>query len=94
MKLNPRYRLLTSNCQDLVENLVLLLCNGKIISQAKLNEEVSLVSSKIALDLMVARLKSKLDIGGEHEDSEGVTEDLDIIKGLWHKVHKQKDQNN
>jgi hypothetical protein len=95
MALNPRYHLLTSNCQDLVENLVKQLCNGKLISQAKLSEELSLASPKMALDLMVARLRSRMDDVGEHEDvdkvkdnNDAVKEDVDIIKALWHKVHK------
>ncbi|KAI1212483.1 uncharacterized protein F4807DRAFT_416325 [Annulohypoxylon truncatum] len=87
MALHPRYNLLTSNCQDLAESLVRQLCNGKVISQAKLNEELSLVSPRLALDLMVARLRSKVEISKEHENSETVKKDMDIIKGLLHKVH-------
>ncbi|KAI1457700.1 hypothetical protein F4805DRAFT_427881 [Annulohypoxylon moriforme] len=87
MALHPRYNLLTSNCQDLAESLVKQLCDGKVISQAKLSEELSLASPKLALDLMVARLRSKVEISKEHENSETVKEDMDIIKGLLHKVH-------
>lgn len=87
MALHPRYNLLTSNCQDLAESLVKQLCDGKVISQAKLSEELSLASPKLALDLMVARLRSKVEISKEHENSETVQEDMDIIKGLLHRVH-------
>jgi hypothetical protein len=88
MSSNPRYHLLDNNCQHLVEVLVKELCDGAHVSQAKLSEELSLVSPKIALDLMVARLRSKIDVKKEHEESEGVKEDVDLIKGLWHKVHR------
>ncbi|KAI2472032.1 hypothetical protein F4781DRAFT_385040 [Annulohypoxylon bovei var. microspora] len=87
MALHPRYNLLTSNCQDLAESLVRQLCDGKVISQAKLKEELSLVSPKLALDLMVARLRSKVETSEEHEENETVEEDMNIIEGLWHKVH-------
>lgn len=90
MVLHPRYNLLTDNCQDMAESLVKSLCNGKIISQAKLREELSLASPKIALDLMVARLKSKIEILDEREDSDTVKEDVDIIKDLWHRVHHKE----
>ncbi|KAI1484154.1 hypothetical protein F4774DRAFT_364953 [Daldinia eschscholtzii] len=88
MLLHPRYNLLTSNCQDMAENLVRQLCDGRIISQAKLSEELSLVSPKIALDLMIARLRSKIEVLDEHEDSDSVKVDMDTIKALWHKVHR------
>ncbi|KAI8959122.1 hypothetical protein F5Y11DRAFT_359452 [Daldinia sp. FL1419] len=88
MQLHPRYNLLTSNCQDMAESLVRQLCNGRIISQAKLSEELSLVSPKIALDLMIARLRSKIEVSNEHEDSDTVKADMDTIKGLWQKVHR------
>ncbi|KAF3064401.1 hypothetical protein GL218_01587 [Daldinia childiae] len=88
MSVHPRYNLLTSNCQDMAESLVRELCDGKIISQAKLSEELSLVSPKIALDLMVARLRSKIEVLDEHEDSDTVKADMDTIKGLWHKVNR------
>ncbi|KAI5863137.1 hypothetical protein GGS23DRAFT_568454 [Durotheca rogersii] len=87
MELNPRYHLLTNNCQNMVESMVRQVCDGKIISQTKLNEELALASPKIALDLMVARLRSKIEKFEEHEESDGVKEDVDIIKGLWHKIH-------
>ena len=83
MTLNPRYHLLSSNCQHLVETLVKDLCDGKVISQAKLNEELALASPKIARDLLVARLRSKVDVAGEREDSETVQEDVRSIKQLW-----------
>ncbi|KAI0179992.1 hypothetical protein GGR52DRAFT_578459 [Hypoxylon sp. FL1284] len=88
MALHPRYNLVSSNCQDLVESLVKQVCNGKVISQAKLSEELSLASPKIALDLMVARLRSKMETLGEHEESDSVKDDVDMIKTLWHKVHQ------
>ncbi|KAF4983959.1 hypothetical protein FZEAL_751 [Fusarium zealandicum] len=83
MSLNPRYRLLSNNCQHLVETLVRELCNGKMISQAKLEEELSLASPKIARDLIASRLRSKLDVGGESEDSPAVKEYLDAFKQNW-----------
>ncbi|KAI1808396.1 hypothetical protein F4811DRAFT_500703 [Daldinia bambusicola] len=86
--LHPRYNLLTSNCQDMAESLVRELCNGRIISQAKLSEELSLVSPKIALDLMIARLKSRIEVMDEHEDSDTVKVDMDAIKALWRKAHR------
>ena len=82
MALNPRYRLLSSNCQHLVETLVKDLCNGKVISQAKLDEELALASPKIVRDLVVARLRSKVEVAGEKEDSESVQGDVDLIKKL------------
>ncbi|KAF5024628.1 hypothetical protein F66182_3392 [Fusarium sp. NRRL 66182] len=80
---NPRYRLLSNNCQHLVETLVKELCNGKVISQAKLEEELALASPKIARDLVIARMRSKMDAGGESEDSPMVKECLDAIKKHW-----------
>ncbi|WZH47658.1 uncharacterized protein QYS62_008814 [Fusarium acuminatum] len=81
--LNPRYRLLSNNCQHLVDSLVKELCNGKVISQAKLDEELSLVSPKLARDLIVGRIRSKMDVGGESEDSPSIKEHLDAIKSHW-----------
>ncbi|KAM5360203.1 hypothetical protein ACJZ2D_013913 [Fusarium nematophilum] len=83
MALNPRYHLLSSNCQHLVETLVKELCNGKVISQAKLDEELALASPKIARDLIVARIRSKMDAGGESEDSPSVKEYLEGLKRHW-----------
>ncbi|KAJ4181066.1 PPPDE domain-containing protein [Fusarium falciforme] len=83
MELNPRYHLLSNNCQHLVDTLVKELCNGKVISQAKLDEELSLASPKIARDLMIARLRSKMDVGGESEDSPSVKEYLGALKKHW-----------
>ena len=80
MALHPRYNLLSNNCQHLVDSLVKELCNGKVISQAKLDVELSLASPKIARDLLVARIRSKLDVEGEREDSESVKEDVDMIQ--------------
>ncbi|KAI1417597.1 hypothetical protein F5Y13DRAFT_151377 [Hypoxylon sp. FL1857] len=88
MSLHPHYHLLTSNCQDLAESLVRQLCDGKIISQAKLSEELSLASPKIALNLMVARLRSKIEVLEEHEESDTVQQDMEVIKGLWHRVRR------
>ncbi|XXH05068.1 hypothetical protein Hte_011492 [Hypoxylon texense] len=88
MTLHPRYNLLSSNCQDLVESLVKQVCEGRMISQAKLSEELALASPKIALDLMVARLRSKIEVLDEHEDSDTVKDDVDLIKVLWHRVHQ------
>lgn len=81
--LNPRYRLLSNNCQHLVDSLVKELCNGKVISQAKLDEELSLVSPKLARDLIVGRIRSKMDVGGESEDSPSIKEHLETIKSHW-----------
>ncbi|KAK7413949.1 hypothetical protein QQX98_007132 [Neonectria punicea] len=91
MALHPRYRLLSNNCQHLVETLVKALCNGKVISQAKLEEELALASPKIARDLIVARFKSKMEgedenngkEGKEEKESATVKEFLDAIKKGW-----------
>ncbi|KAL3602905.1 hypothetical protein FPOAC2_07221 [Fusarium poae] len=80
---NPRYSLLSNNCQHLVDSLVKELCNGKVISQAKLDEELSLASPKIARDLLVGRIRSKMDAGGESEDSPSIKEHLEAIKSTW-----------
>ncbi|KAK9413299.1 putative PPPDE domain-containing protein [Seiridium unicorne] len=95
MTSHPRYSLLNSNCQDMVETLVKQLCNGKIISQAKLREELSLASPRIALDLMVARFKSRIDSFGDHEDAEKIKDqdvevqkDVDVIGTLWRRIHR------
>jgi hypothetical protein len=80
---NKRYNLLSNNCQHLTENLIKELCNGRMISQAKLEEEIRLVSPKIARDLMVARLRSKMEKGEQTEDSESVQHDVLTIKELW-----------
>ncbi|KAK6063863.1 hypothetical protein SCUP234_13238 [Seiridium cupressi] len=95
MTSHPRYNLLNSNCQDMVETLVKQLCNGKVISQAKLREELSLASPRIALDLMVARFKSRIDSFGDHEDAEKIKDqdvevqkDVDVIGTLWRRIHR------
>ncbi|KAF4340759.1 hypothetical protein FBEOM_5320 [Fusarium beomiforme] len=80
--LNPRYKLLSNNCQHLVDSLVKELCNGKVISQAKLDEELSLASPKIARDLIIGRIRSKMDVGGESEDSPSIKEHLEAIKKI------------
>lgn len=82
MTSNPRYHLLENNCQHLVEALVSELCNGAHVEQEKLSEELKHVSPKIAMDLMVARLRSRVDDKNEHEDSAEVKEDVDVLKGL------------
>lgn len=93
LALHPRYNLISSNCQDMVEILVRQLCDGRMISQAKLKEELSLISPKIALDLMVAKFKSRMDAHGDQEDAEKVKEeddvvkeDVDIIRTLWNRL--------
>lgn len=83
---NKRYNLLSNNCQHLTENLVRELCNGKMISQAKLEEEIRLISPKIARDLAMARLKSKLEKEDQKEDSESVQHDVFTIKELWGRI--------
>ncbi|KAH6658065.1 hypothetical protein BKA67DRAFT_557072 [Truncatella angustata] len=95
LTLHPRYKLLDDNCQDMVEVLVKHLCDGKVISQAKLREELSLASPKIALDLMMAKFRSRMDTFDDHEDSEKVknenaevNEDVNIINSLWQKIHR------
>ncbi|ROW09616.1 hypothetical protein VMCG_02384 [Cytospora schulzeri] len=55
---HPRYNLFSNNCQHLAEELVRELCNGKIISQANLGEEVKLLSTKIS---SVMLMKMHLD---------------------------------
>lgn len=82
MSSNPRYHLLENNCQHLVEALVAELCNGAHVEQAKLSEELKEVSPKIAMDLMAARLRSRIDDKKEHEDSENVKEDVAVLKSL------------
>ncbi|KZM25229.1 uncharacterized protein EKO05_0007386 [Ascochyta rabiei] len=83
---NKRYSLLSNNCQHLTENLIKELCNGRMISQAKLEEEIRLVSPKIARDLMVAKLRSKLEREDQKEDSESVQSDVFTIKELWGRI--------
>lgn len=83
---NKRYNLLSNNCQHLTENLIRELCNGKMINQAKLEEEIRLISPKIARDLMVSRLRSKLEKEDQKEDSESVQHDVFTIKELWGRI--------
>ncbi|KAJ4983601.1 hypothetical protein SVAN01_10920 [Stagonosporopsis vannaccii] len=83
---NKRYNLLSNNCQHLTENLIKELCNGKMISQAKLEEEIRLLSPKIARDLMVTRLRSKLEKEDQKEDSESVQNDVFTMKELWGRI--------
>lgn len=53
-----------------------------VISQAKLDEELSLISPKIARDLLVGKIRSKMDTGGETEDSASIKEHLAAFKRL------------
>ncbi|KUI54870.1 hypothetical protein VP1G_02281 [Cytospora mali] len=50
---HPRYNLFNNNCQHLAEGLVRELCDGKIISQANLGEEVKMLSTKISSVLLM-----------------------------------------
>ncbi|KAI1133132.1 hypothetical protein F5Y10DRAFT_229456 [Nemania abortiva] len=79
---HPRYNLLSSNCQHLVETLVRELCDGKTISQAKLEEELHLASPRVARDLLVARLRSKLDAKEIKEHQEDFENEVNSIKAL------------
>ncbi|KAI0409033.1 hypothetical protein F4802DRAFT_593883 [Xylaria palmicola] len=85
---HPRYNLLSSNCQHLVEILVGELCDGKTLSQAKLDEELRLASPRVARDLLVARLRSKLDAKDTKEQQqqqqqyENIEDDVSTIKAL------------
>lgn len=96
MAVNPRYNLVSNNCQTLVESLVRLLCDGTAISEPMLKQELEALSPKITSDLMVARLRSKLDaVNGDSDadtdakaDRAGVKEDADIIKALWQRMHR------
>lgn len=90
---HPRYNLLNSNCQDMVEILVKQLCEGRTISQGKLKQELAAISPKIALDLMVARFRSRVDTFGEDQDPEKlkandteVQKEVDMIDVLWSRV--------
>lgn len=79
----------------MVEILVKQLCEGSTISQGKLKEELAAISPKIALDLMVARFRSRVDTFGEHEDPDTVKEhdevqkDAAMIDVLWDRVRKR-----
>ena len=102
MAVNPRYNLISNNCQTLVESLVRMLCDGTAISEPMLNEELSAISPKLTRDLMVARLRSKMDAAtgdsASGADADAATdaaavrpdvkEDVDIIKTLWQRVHR------
>ncbi|KAJ8127742.1 hypothetical protein O1611_g5895 [Lasiodiplodia mahajangana] len=79
---HPKYNLLSSNCQHLVETLVRELCDGKTISQAKLEEELRLASPRLARDLLVARLRSKLDAKEIKEQHEDFEDEVNTIKAL------------
>ncbi len=57
-----------------------------MISQAKLEEEIRLLSPKIARDLMVTRLRSKLEKEDQKEDSQSVQNDVFTIKELWGRI--------
>lgn len=92
MALHPKYSLLESNCQHLAETLMKALCDGKIVSQHKLDEELKLVSPKMAMDMMMAKLDAKLEgpegKGNEHSDS--VESDVNVIGELWGRVKKYR----
>ncbi|KAI1506260.1 hypothetical protein F5X99DRAFT_128799 [Biscogniauxia marginata] len=90
MALHPRYNLISANCQDLVENLVKELCYGSTIHNAKLSEELRLISPKISMDLMIAKFRSKMELTDEKEDSKSVEQDMDAISQLWHKVKRYR----
>ncbi|PSN63407.1 hypothetical protein BS50DRAFT_637900 [Corynespora cassiicola Philippines] len=84
--MNKRYNLLSNNCQHLTENLIRELCNGKMITQSKLEQEIRLISPKIASDMMVAKLRSKLEKEDQRDDSESVQNDIFTLKELWGKI--------
>ncbi|KAI0017398.1 hypothetical protein F4780DRAFT_782371 [Xylariomycetidae sp. FL0641] len=89
---HPRYNLLSSNCQTLVEDLVKELCNGQVISEAKLSEELHKASPRIARDLMVAKLKSTLERREGKNKQKEVDEDVNIIKKLEGMMKKREDR--
>ncbi|RYO80746.1 hypothetical protein DL762_007494 [Monosporascus cannonballus] len=80
MTINPHYNLLSNNCQTMAESLVKLLCDGKLINKKMLNEELSAASPKMAMDLMVSRLRSKVEVQDASEDRPDVKEDVDTIR--------------
>ncbi|KLU85692.1 hypothetical protein MAPG_04713 [Magnaporthiopsis poae ATCC 64411] len=89
MTLNPKYSLRESNCQHLAETLVRELCNGgRLISQHKLDEELKLISPKMAMDVIMAKLQNKLEDPGQGEESHSVKRDVDILGTLWARVKK------
>lgn len=47
-----------ANCQNLAEALVVELCNGKVISQSNLGEEVKMLSNRMSSTLL---MKMSLD---------------------------------
>jgi len=55
---HPRYNLFEANCQNLAEALVVELCNGKVISQSNLGEEVKMLSTRMSSTLL---MKMSLD---------------------------------
>ncbi|KAI1489812.1 hypothetical protein F5X96DRAFT_639127 [Biscogniauxia mediterranea] len=89
MSLHPRYNLIKANCQDLVESLVKELCHGSVIHNAKLSEEIRQLTPKISMDLMIARLRSKMELTDAKEDSNSVQEDMDVINHFWKKVKRR-----
>lgn len=92
MALNPKYSLLESNCQHLAETLMKALCDGRIVSQHKLDEELKMVSPKMAMDMMMNKLDFRLDgpdsKGAEHSDE--VKNEVNIIGELWGRVKKYR----
>jgi len=91
MSLNPRYNILTKNCQHLVEQMVKEVCDGKVISQWKLSEELARSAPKIGLYVMIARLAADVLDGKKSVDSKTVIRDIKFIKGL-RDLEKQKSQ--
>ncbi|KAF2131819.1 hypothetical protein P153DRAFT_354515 [Dothidotthia symphoricarpi CBS 119687] len=89
---NQRYKVTSNNCQHLAGAMVQDLCNGKVISQAKLDEELRLVSPKMARDLMVAKLRSRFEVEDQKEDSDSVKHDVDSIKELWSRIKHRPSQ--
>ncbi|EHA57717.1 hypothetical protein MGG_05463 [Pyricularia oryzae 70-15] len=92
MALNPKYSLLESNCQHLAETLMKALCDGRIVSQHKLDEELKMVSPKMAMDMMMNKLDFKLDSSDSKGavDSNEVKNEVNIIGELWGRVKKYR----
>ncbi|ROW08022.1 hypothetical protein VPNG_06061 [Cytospora leucostoma] len=76
---HPRYNLFSNNCQHLAEQLVRELCDGKIISQADLGEEVRMLSARLSSVLLMKmhldrdalrELKSDIKTAGDRLISE------------------------
>lgn len=78
----PKYNVLTNNCQTLVEDMVKELCDGKIITQWKLDQELARAAPKIGLYVMIARLAADVLGGKRTLDSATAVRDMDFIKSL------------